>query len=65
MNQGHSSEEDDNGVASSTNDVFGVNHLHSTKKVRVEEQPPSIIPHAAPHVLAEVCGIYGRHLVRC
>jgi hypothetical protein len=55
MNQGYSSEEED-GVASSTNDVFGVNQLHSTKKVRVEEQPPSIIPHAAPDVLAEVSG---------
>ena len=50
---GYSSDEDD-GPSSPTNDAFGLSHIPTAKKVRVDEHGASLKPQAAPHVLAEV-----------
>lgn len=50
---GYSSDED-NGPSSPTRDVFGLSNIPAAKKMRVDEAGPSLIPQAAPHVLAEV-----------
>jgi len=55
VNQGYSSGEED-ATVSSTSDIFGLKNLTAPKKARVEELQPSIIPDAAPDVLAEVIG---------
>lgn len=49
------SSDEDNGHASSTNDVFGLSSFPATKKARVDESSASLTIEAAPHVLAEVC----------
>lgn len=50
---GYSSDED-GGPSSPTNDAFGLSHIPTTKKMRVDEPEVSLKPQAAPHVLAEV-----------
>ena len=56
--QGYSSDEEDN-IASSSKDVFGLSSIPSVKKLRLDEDVAStatnlMVDTSAPHVLAEV-----------
>lgn len=50
------SSDDDKIAESVAKDAFGISSLPSNKRPRVEEttQPKTLVPEAAPHVLAEV-----------
>ena len=52
---GYSSDEDDLGPATITEDAFGLSNLPISKKPRTEETVSRQTLQAAPDVLAEVC----------
>ena len=52
---GYSSDEDDLGPATITEDAFGLSNLPASKKPRTEETVSRQTLQAAPDVLAEVC----------
>jgi len=45
----------DEGDAIDVKDAFSLGSLPAAKKPRIEEQPPTKVLEAAPHVLSEVC----------
>jgi pre-mRNA-processing factor 17 len=53
LQPGYSSDEEESRTQVK-NDLFGLANIPVTKKIRVEGDPASIVPQAAPDVLTEV-----------